>query len=223
MNDLLRRVSWRSNGFLRGILVLYILLWIFLALDPFDRSDWLLENVLVFAGIAFTIVTYRTFSLSNFSFLLIAVFLCLHAVGAHYTYEQVPFGEWIKPLMGTNRNQYDRVVHFAFGLLLTFPIAEAIRHTTKTGWASALSLAAFVILAVSGLHEMIEALFASIISPALGQAYLGTQGDVWDAQKDMAAATAGSLIAMVAGLLYTRRSVGAGLVPARLPIWRAPR
>lgn len=205
MSNLLHHSPWRSNRFLHAVIFIYLLLWIGLAVAPFNRSDWLLENVPVFAGIAFTIATYRAFALSNLSFLLIAVFLGLHAVGAHYTYEHVPFGEWIKPLLGAQRNQYDRLAHFAFGLLLTFPIVEAIRNSTRSTWTAAFSLSAFVVLAVSGLYEMIEALFASIISPALGKAYLGTQGDVWDAQKDMAVALVGTLATLVTALLGTRR------------------
>lgn len=205
MTDLFRHVPWRGNRFLHALVLIYLMLWVGLAIAPFDRSDWLMENLLVFAGIAFTIATYRAFALSNLAFLLIAVFLGLHAVGAHYTYEHVPFGEWIKPLLGTNRNQYDRLVHFLFGLLLTLPIAEAVKNSAICTWNTALSFSAFAIVAVSGSYEMLEALFASIISPALGQAYLGTQGDVWDAQKDMAAALVGALLAFFAGLFHTRR------------------
>ena len=203
--DLLVRKPWRQNRFLHWLILIYLAIWVVLAIAPFDRSDWLLENLLVFAGVAFLAGTDRVFSLSNLSFLLIAVFLALHAVGAHHTYEHVPFGEWIKPYIGTTRNQYDRLVHFTFGLLITFPLAEAMRNVIKVGWSAALTLAAFVVLAVSGLYEMIESLFASIISPALGAAYLGTQGDVWDAQKDMAAALAGSLACLLVSLAVTRR------------------
>jgi putative membrane protein len=205
MKDLFKRHPWRSNRFLHAIIAAYVFFWILLAIEPFNRSDWLLENVPVFAGVAFMIATYRSFSLSNLSFILVGVFLCLHAVGAHYTYEHVPFGEWIEPMLSTNRNQYDRLTHFAFGLLLTFPIAESIRNSTKNTWTAALSFAAFIIVAVSGFYELVEALFASVISPALGKAYLGTQGDVWDAQKDMAAALAGTLTVLLPGLFWSRR------------------
>ncbi len=196
----------RTNRFLQALILFYVVFWMVMAISPFDRSDWLLENLLVLLSVGFMIATYRSFALSNLSFLMITVFLTLHAIGAHYTYEHVPLGEWMKGSFGVDRNHYDRIVHLAFGLLVTYPIAEALRSVTKVVMSSALVLSVFVLFASSGFFELVESLFATIVSPALGRAYLGTQGDLWDAQKDMAAALVGSLLCLIA-LRAVRRPV----------------
>ncbi len=187
------QASFRTNRVLQALVLWYIGFWIFAAIAPRDRSDWLLENLLVFVAVGFLVATYRRFPLSTLSYLLITVFLTLHAVGAHYTYEYAAPGFWLKDLFGLARNHFDRLVHFAFGLLLTYPIREALMRVIKapTFWSYVLPLA--IVKSASGLYELVEMWVALIVSPELGAAYLGTQGDEWDAQKDMAAAMFGSL------------------------------
>jgi putative membrane protein len=183
----------------RPLLILigwYVTFWVVMAISPLDRSDWLLENLLVFVGVAFLGWTYYRLPLSNLSYLLITVFMTLHAIGAHYTYSQVPFGFWLKDLLGQDRNHFDRLVHFSCGLLLTYPVREALLRVTKTTTFWSYSLPLTVILSASGFYELLESWFARIIDPQLGAAYLGTQGDIWDAQKDMNAALVGSLICL---------------------------
>jgi putative membrane protein len=174
----------------------YVTFWAVMAISPLDRSDWLLENLLVFVGVAFLAGTYHRIQLSNLAYLLITIFMTLHAIGAHYTYEQVPLGYWLKDLLGQNRNPFDRLVHFSCGLLLTYPIREALLRVTKTTTFWAYFLPLTIILSASGFFELLESWVARIVSPKLGLAYLGTQGDIWDAQKDMNAALVGSLICL---------------------------
>lgn len=197
--------DFSKHRFLHVLMAIYGLFWVVMAISPFDRSDWLLENVMVFVCLAFVALMYRRFSLSNASFVMITIFLMLHAVGAHHTYEHVPAGEWIRETFGMGRNQYDRVVHLSFGLLITYPISEAIRNSARTGWTAALVLSVFVTFASSSFFEILESLFATIVSPALGQAYLGTQGDIWDAQKDMAIAFIGSVLCAILAFARKRR------------------
>jgi putative membrane protein len=168
-----------------------------MALAPSSRRDWLLENLLVFAAVGILAATYRRFPLSDLSYVLITVFLTFHAIGAHYTYARVPLGFWTQDAFGWSRNHFDRLVHFLFGLLLAYPIREIfLRIVNARGfWAYYLPLD--VTMAFSALYEIIESWVALLISPELGNAYLGTQGDVWDAQKDMTAALLGALICMV--------------------------
>ncbi len=112
--------------------VLYLALWIPLAFEPFDRKDWLLENILVVVFAGFLVVSFKRLPFSGISYTLIFVFLCLHAVGAHYTYAEVPYDDWFRALtggtlnepMGWERNHFDRLVHFSYGLLLAYPIRE---------------------------------------------------------------------------------------------------
>lgn len=175
----------------------YLLFWILLATDPLDRRDWLLENLLVFLTAAILIPTYRKFRFSNFSYALILIFLVLHAVGAHYTYAKVPAGFWLADLLHLQRNHYDRIIHFGFGFLLLYPMSELLRRAagTREKWAPVLALIALA--ALSSFFEIVEGIIAQIVRPDLGAAYLGTQGDIWDAQKDMAAAFVGALLVAI--------------------------
>jgi len=177
-----------------------------MALEPLDRGDWLLENLVVFAAAAVLLATRRLFVFSNFSYLLIASFLALHAVGAHYTYSLTPFGDWLAATFGLSRNPYDRLVHFTFGLLLAYPLHELARRVLHVhgGWSYALP--AIAILSLSSFYEIVESWAARIVDPSLGQAFLGTQGDEWDAQKDMTLAIVGAAIALAASALVRARS-----------------
>jgi putative membrane protein len=183
-----------ENRFLQIITAAYVVVWIALAIAPVDRSDWLLENLLVFATGAVLVATWRRFPFSNFSYALIAVFLVVHAIGAHYTYAKVPVGFWLRDLLGLSRNHYDRLIHFAFGLLIVYPLREILTRSAgvRDTWAIGLSVAGIV--GLSSFFEIVEGIIAQIVSPELGTAYLGTQGDIWDAQKDMAAATLGAIL-----------------------------
>ena len=184
-----------GNGrLLSGLLLLYGLFWSWLAVAPVDRRDWLLENLLSLTLVVILVFTYRRFRFSVTSYCLIGLFLTLHAVGSHYTYSEVPFGFWLKDFFALSRNPFDRIVHFSYGALLVYPLRELlIRLTGVHGfWASYLPVSA--ILAQSGFFEIVEAMVATIVSPELGSTYLGTQGDEWDAQKDMAAAFTGALL-----------------------------
>lgn len=181
---------------LLGLVLAYSVLWIWLAIDPLNRRDWLLENLLVLTLVPSLLLTYRRFELSFTSYCLIGLFLVLHAFGAHYTYAEVPFGYWLQDLLGLSRNPFDRIAHLAYGLLLVYPIRELlVRRAGIAGlWSHALPVC--VILAQSGFFEVLEAIVAMIVSPELGNIYLGTQGDEWDAQHDMAAALTGSVLTM---------------------------
>ena len=192
------------NVYLGTLAGLLAALWVPLAFQPFDRSDWWLENVLLFAGVALLVATHRVFPLSKVSYTTLFVFLCLHTIGAHYTYAEVPYDEaWrnltghsLNAALGWERNNFDRVVHFSYGLLLAYPIREVfLRIASVRGfWGYFLPLD--LTLSTSALYELIEWGAALVVGGDLGQAYLGTQGDEWDAHKDMALASLGALIAM---------------------------
>jgi len=196
---------FRRNRLLQGLVAWLLLFWWVTALAPYNRFDWLLENLLVFICGATLVATYRTFAFSNRSYLLLTLFLTLHLIGAHYTYAETPFGFWLQAWFGFSRNHYDRIVHFAFGLLIAYPMRELLQRLARVriGWSY--FLAVTVVLAFSGLYEIVEAWVAMIVSPELGAAYLGTQGDVWDAQSDMGAALLGAAAAMIFTWLAARR------------------
>lgn len=185
-----------NRRLLLGLLLAYGAFWIGLAIEPVNRRDWLLENLLVLGLIPLLLLTYRRFEFSLISYGLIGLFLVLHAFGAHYTYAEVPLGYWLQHLWGLSRNPFDRMAHFAYGALLVYPVRELlIRQAGLRGrWAYVLPVC--IVLAQSGFFEVLEAIVAMIVSPELGNLYLGTQGDEWDAQHDMAAALAGSVLTM---------------------------
>jgi putative membrane protein len=200
----------------RYLLVLslfYSIIWALLAIAPLDRHDWILENVLVLVAAVVLWFSYRRLMLSRISYTLIFLFLCLHAVGAHYTYAMVPYDDWFKSVFGTSfnqmmgleRNHFDRLVHFSYGLLLAYPIREVfLRISNMRGfWGYFFPLD--VTMSTSMIYELIEWWAAVNFGGGLGVAFLGTQGDPWDAQKDMAMASLGALIAMLitAGLNYS--------------------
>jgi len=171
-------------------------LWIALAISPSYRSDWLLENLLVFAFAGLLAATFRRFQFSNFSYLLITVFLALHSYGAHYTYSETPFGFWLRDTLGFSRNPFDRIVHFAFGLLLTYPMRELTHRVLHLHRIWSYLVPFLLSLSMSAGYESIESWVARIVSPELGAAYLGTQGDEWDAQRDMDRAMTGALLCL---------------------------
>ena len=184
-----------SDNYLRVLLLVYAAWWLVLAIKPLDRSDWLMENLLVFIGLGVLLATYKAFPLSRVSYTCIFVFLVFHTLGAHYTYAKVPYQEWL-PFLAGGRNQYDRLVHFLYGFLLAYPIREMFLRigNVRGFWGYFLPLD--LTMSTSMLYELIEWGAAEYFGGDLGQAYLGTQGDVWDAHKDMALASLGALIAM---------------------------
>jgi putative membrane protein len=197
-------VSKSKSLFLPIAVGVYLILWIALAISPRDRSDWFLENLLIFISVAVLAITYRRFQFSNASYLLILIFLAFHTIGAHYTYSKVPAGFWLQHWFHLSRNHYDRVIHFAFGFLLVYPMTEVLERSGRVKQMWAPWLAASALWALSSFFEIVEAVIAMIVRPDLGTAYLGTQGDMWDAQKDMACAFVGSII--VASWLTVRRA-----------------
>jgi putative membrane protein len=188
-----------------GVLaVLFGILWIGLAIRPRYRQDWLLENVLVFAFIAFIVAFRRRMLFSRLSYTFIFLFTCLHEVGAHYTYAEVPYDEWFaavfgrtfNSLVGWERNNFDRVIHFAYGLLMAYPIREIFLRIANVRGFWGYFLPLDFTMSTSMFFELIEWIAAEIFGGPLGQAYLGTQGDIWDAHKDMALASLGAIVAM---------------------------
>ena len=184
-----------------GLLLVFVAVWIALGINPLYRQDWLLENALVLLAVPMLVAGYRRMPFSLPSCVMIFVFLCLHEIGAHYTYSEVPYDQWWQALtghslnaaLGWQRNHFDRLLHLLFGLLITYPMREMLLRLAglRGAWSYLLPLAA--VMALSLLYELIEWLAAVVFGGDLGLAYVGTQGDVWDAQKDMACAAVAAL------------------------------
>jgi putative membrane protein len=191
------------KSYLWVLAAVYAVWWVLMAIKPLDLADWAIENVLVLFGAALLGFTYKSFPLSRISYTCIFVFMMLHALGAHYTYSKVPYQEWL-PFLEGGRNHFDRLVHFMYGLLLAYPIREMFLRigNVRGFWGYFLPLD--LTMSTSMLYELIEWAAAEVLGGELGAAYLGTQGDIWDAHKDMALASLGALIAMVVTALINR-------------------
>ena len=194
----------KRSSYPKWLLLLFAAFWGVMAINPPYFQNWLLENALTVAFVALLLWTYRRFPLSNVSYTLIFVYLCLHTLGARAGYSKVDydrvfhalFGRGLNEMMGWRRNHYDRLVHFCFGLLLSYPIREIFCRVAGARGFWGYYLPLDVTMSFSMLYELIEWGAAAKFGGNLGQAYLGTQGDEWDAHRDMALATVGAVITM---------------------------
>ena len=201
-----------NTRFLMILGVLFGIVFTICAINPHDRADWMLENVLTVLFVIGIAATYKVFPLSKISYTCNFIFLCLHEIGSHYTYAKVPYNDWTLAVFGSElnswfgweRNHFDRLVHFLYGLLFAYPIREVFVRVgnVKGFWGYFLPLD--LTMSTSMIFELIEWGAAEYFGGDLGIAYLGTQGDVWDAHKDMALASIGALITMliVAGINF---------------------
>lgn len=178
--------------------------WTVLAIRPTYRAVWLDENLVVFVCAPLLLWIHRRRPLSNLSVGLLTLFFAFHIFGAHYSYSEVPGFEAAR--WGWSRNHYDRLVHFLFGLLLAYPMREVLlRVAAMRGFWSCL-LPLCVIMSMSESYELLEWGFAQFTAPEEGIAFLGIQGDIWDAQKDTALAALGGLLAMGTTWIAARRA-----------------
>lgn len=196
------------------------LLWFgFWSLGPKHPADFALEHILTVAFLVLLVWTRRRFPFSNLSYTLIFLFLALHIVGAFYTYSEVPYEQWLatvgswfgvqdltlKRLLGWERNHYDRLVHLAFGLLLAYPAREIFVRVARVKGFWGYYLPLDVMMSLSMIYELLEWGIAVIVAGDVGQSYLGTQGDEWDAHKDMLLASLGALLTMVVAALVNAK------------------
>ncbi|MBI4152770.1 DUF2238 domain-containing protein [Candidatus Woesearchaeota archaeon] len=176
----------KKDIFPLSLLAIFILFWLFSAIAPRYREVWLAENILTIAFILFLIITYRTFRFSNWSYGLIFGFMLLHVLGSYYSYSEMPLFSYFKELFMLSRNHYDRLVHFLFGIIFFLPLQEFCRkklHLSR-GWS--FLFAFMMIAALKGMYEVLEYGWLLVTKNELiGMAYLGMQGDAWDAQKDI--------------------------------------
>ena len=176
--------------------LLFAIAWIWAAINPLHPDDWILENVLVVLFVPFVFWASRYFVFSNTSYVLVTVFMILHVIGSHYTYAEVPFGVNLGEWIGAERNMYDRLVHLLFGVVFTYPLFEYLQKKVQVKGFLVYFVSFMTVSAFAGFYEVIEWIAASVVDPEAGAAFLGTQGDIWDAQKDMALAVVGSFVVL---------------------------
>lgn len=197
------------------LLAVFLVVAVALGIAPRYRQDWLMENVLVLLALPALVLGFRRLRFSDASYAALFAFLLLHEIGAHYTYSEVPWDRWFAALcgfspdaaLGLSRNHFDRAIHFAWGLLVTPAMVELVAARTRSPGVWRWLVPVSLMTAGSTLYELFEWGAAVWFGGDLGVAYLGTQGDPWDAQKDMLLALLGSLLAtaVLAGVTRRRR------------------
>ena len=199
------------------LFALYLVEFAVLAIRPVSRATWVSENVTVLCIVAPLVWLHlKGVRFSNAAYLSMSVLIFLHTIGGHYTFANVPF-DWVTRLIGAERNHFDRVAHFSVGFY-AYAILEFIesrRLSTHRGFSLWFAIA--LIFAVAGVFEIVEWLYAASASPTAGAEFLGSQGDVWDAQKDMLADGLGAILATSIYHLVHR-----GRFPAPVTAPRAP-
>ena len=172
---------------------------------PASRAVWLTEIFWVWGLVAILLVTFRKFRFSGVAYACFFVWCILQIIGAHWTFEHVPM-QWLTEPLGLARNPYDRIAHFMVGWF-AFPLAELY---WRKGWARSVAASAFfavmTTVAMAGVWEIVEWLYAAIDGGEAGAAFLGSQGDEWDAQKDILCDTLGALCSALLFLLRNRNS-----------------
>lgn len=210
------RIPFSKNRLLQFYLLAFFICWAGTFINTPNRTNWFTENTLTTLFISGLIISYRKFKFSDASYTFIFVYILLHIYGAEYTYAENPFGYWLKDTFHLARNHYDRIVHCSFGLMMAYPMRDYFKN--HFGWPKWVCwvLPCEITLSFSAMYELIEWLVADIFFPSEGDAYLGTQGDIWDAQKDMGIAFTGAVVAMITistvrRLVKTRKTVAIGV------------
>ncbi|MCB9184752.1 MAG: DUF2238 domain-containing protein [Flavobacteriales bacterium] len=200
----LQRGSFGQHTLLKAYLVLFLAAWAATFVGTTDKANWWTENALTILFIGGLVLSYRRFRFSDASYTLMFVYILLHIYGAMYTYAENPLGYWLQDLFHGERNHYDRIVHFSFGFLLAYPMRDYFKnHFQWPNWVCWV-LPVEITMSFSAAYELIEWAVADVFFPAQGAAYLGSQGDVWDAQKDMGLAFSGAVLAMVIASVLKR-------------------
>ena len=179
------------------LLVIYAIIFISFSFGPYERDVWLVENATVWVVLIPIIILYvKGVRFSNTAYILMSIFIFMHTIGGHYSFARVPF-DWFNDFFGFQRNMYDRLAHFSVGFY-ALPIYEYVqsRKIISSKFASFL-FAVFSIISVAAIYELFEWQYAVLGDPQAGIEVLGSQGDIWDAQKDMLSDTLGALFVMI--------------------------
>ena len=174
---------------------IYVVFFIALGISPVSREVWVAEITPVVIIFTLLVVTFTTFRFSNTAYALLSIWIFWHTVGGHYTFANVPFG-WMSDILGSERNHFDRIGHFVIGFY-AFAMAEWLLRKRLCGLKLALVFSLFFIMSVAAAFEIIEWWYAVLEGGEAGVEFLGSQGDIWDAQKDMLSDTLGAIASLM--------------------------
>ena len=201
-----------GDGFQRTLFVCFLVFFVGSCIKPPFLQFLMMQHVPTVLAVLLLGYLSNRFVISRFSFSSIILYLCLHTLGARYLYSYTPYDRWslaafgisITDSFGFERNHYDRLVHLSYGLLLALPVQEFERRSLKLSHFVASILAVEFILATSAAYELIEWLVAVVFTPDWAESFLGQQGDIFDAQKDIGLATSGAIISIGASMVVSR-------------------
>jgi len=199
------RSSLKENKLFWLLSMLFISYWIYGWYNCIDQKDWIIENILVVLCLSVLIASRKWHRFSDLSYLCIFLFIMFHLYGAFYAYTQNAFGSWLQNTFQLWRNPYDRIVHFSFGLFMAYPFRELLinkfKVSTKTSWLLPIEIA----FSFGTLFELIEWGVSEVTTKETGETYVATQGDVWDAHKDILLAAIGAAICMLTTYILSRK------------------
>lgn len=183
------------------LLIVFLLLFstvlIWSAIHPSDRFTWWLEVIPALIGVLILLFTYRFFTFTTLVYFLVLIHSSILFIGGHYTYAEMPLFNWFKDIWGLDRNYYDRLGHFAQGFIPAIIIRELLIRTSPLKNSKWLPITVVsMCLAISAVYELVE-FFVAVLTGEAAEAFLGTQGDVWDTQWDMLLALIGSIISYI--------------------------
>ncbi|PYG87971.1 putative membrane protein [Ruminiclostridium sufflavum DSM 19573] len=194
-------ISFKKNRLLHLMLAIFAVVFVFLSCNPVDMYVWWFENILPLAAVLILAVMYKKKRLCNSSYACIFILLIMHIVGAHYTYSLCPAGIWLKDYLKLGRNNYDRMMSFAFGVLAYFPVIEILHDRLRIKYFQACILSLSFILSISAVNEIIQIYYPVVLNQEQSKMLIGMQGDIYDSQKDMGMVFSGSFIAMTGFIL----------------------
>jgi putative membrane protein len=190
-------MEYEMNVKLLTWLLIFLLILAWSGIQPHDRTTWWLEVIPAIVALMVLAVTRRRFPLTALAYVLILIHAVILMVGGHYTYAEVPVGEWLQAWSGSDRNDYDKLGHFAQGFIPAMIAREVmVRHSVVLQRAWLAFLVICVCLAISAFYELVE-WWAALLSGEAAQAFLGTQGYEWDTQSDMLWALTGAIVALL--------------------------
>jgi putative membrane protein len=191
-----------DDSFNRNLVAVLLVLWCVSCFRLPSPKYFAMQHVPTVIAVIGLVAIDKRFEVDRLSYTCFIFFLLLHVLGARYLYSYVPYDDWSQWLLGIRitdyfgfeRNHYDRLVHFAFGLLMIYPLWQVLESHLPRGRLWPAAAAVCIVLAASAVYEIIEWSMAMTFAPDWAEAYNGQQGDVWDPQRDMALATGGAAI-----------------------------
>ncbi len=186
-----------DKSFFSILLIIFSVFFVWSAIDPFDRFTWFLEVMPAIIGLVVLVITHPRFPLTRFTICLILIHAIILLIGGHYTYAEVPLFNWIKEALDLSRNHYDRLGHLAQGFFPAIIAREILlRKSPLEPGKWLFFLVVCICLSISVFYEFIE-WWVALGTGESADAFLGTQGDVWDTQWDMALAGTGAILAQI--------------------------